>query len=98
VLSRGLRIRQARLTGGWAISGTGYVVPQPFATGRSNIVSRFFWFVTGDPWYLRYKTTTVAPEPSVERVVGAVYSIGGRICTHMSLRVPPRDLVVRPWG
>jgi hypothetical protein len=35
---------------------------------------------------------------SVERVVGAVHSTGGRIGTHMLLWVPPRDLVVRTWG
>jgi hypothetical protein len=37
-------------------------------------------------------------KPSVERVVGAVHSTGGRIGIHMSLWVPPQDSVVRPWG
>jgi hypothetical protein len=56
------------------------------------------WTVTSGLWYPGYKTPTVAPEPSVEWVVGAVHSMGGRIGTHMSLRVPPRDSVVRARG
>jgi hypothetical protein len=44
------------------------------------------------------KTPIVAPEPSVEWVVEAVHSTGGRIGTHMSLWVPPRYSVVMPWG
>jgi hypothetical protein len=36
--------------------------------------------------------------PSVERVAGAIHSMVGRIGTHMLLRVPPRDSVVRPCG
>jgi hypothetical protein len=54
--------------------------------------------VTGGPRYLRYKTLTVTSKPSVERVARAVHSMGGRIGTHMSIRVPPRDSVVRPRG
>jgi hypothetical protein len=47
---------------------------------------------------LGYKITTVAREPSVERVVRAIHSTRGKIGTHMSLRVPPLDSVARPWG
>jgi hypothetical protein len=61
------------------------------------VVSRF-WAVIGDPWYPGYKTPTVAPEPSVEWVAGAVHSMGGRIGTHMLQWVPPRDSVVRFHG
>jgi hypothetical protein len=50
-----------------------------------------FWAVTSDPWYLGYKTTTVAPEPSVEWVAGVVDLMEGGIGIHMILRVPPWD-------
>jgi hypothetical protein len=59
---------------------------------------QIFWAITGGPWYMGYRTLIVAPEPSVDRVVGASLSMGGRIGTHMLLWVPPRDLVVSPWG
>jgi hypothetical protein len=39
-----------------------------------------------------------SPKPSIERLVGTVHSMGGRIGTHMSLRVPLRNSVVRQWG
>jgi hypothetical protein len=64
--------------------------------GTSRI--QIFWAVTDDPRYPVYKTTTVALEPSIEQVARAVNSKEGRIGTHMLLRVPPRDLVVRTWG
>jgi hypothetical protein len=57
-----------------------------------------FWAITGGPRYLGYMTLTVAPEPSIKRVIGAVHPTGSRIGTHMSLRVPSRDSVVWPWG
>jgi hypothetical protein len=57
-----------------------------------------FWVITGGLWYPGYKTQTVGPEPSVKRVAVVVHSTEGRIVTHMSLWVPPRDSVVRPWG
>jgi hypothetical protein len=47
--------------------------------------------VTYGPWYPGYKTPAISPKPSIERVAGAVHSTGGRICTHMSLWVPPQD-------
>jgi hypothetical protein len=47
-----------------------------------------FWVVTSDPRYTGYKNLIVAPEPSVERVVGAVHLTGGKIGTHISLWVP----------
>jgi hypothetical protein len=50
-----------------------------------------FWAVTGNPWYMVYKTPTVAPKPSVERVSRVGHSMGGRIGTHMTLWVPPWD-------
>jgi hypothetical protein len=37
-------------------------------------------------------------EPSIEWVARAVHSTGGRIGTHMSLRVPSWDLEMTPWG
>jgi hypothetical protein len=49
------------------------------------------WVVTGDPWYSGYQTPKVALKPSIERVVGVVHSMGGRISIHMILRVPPWD-------
>jgi hypothetical protein len=73
------------------------VVPQPFAVG-GNWSYLELWVVTSDLQYLGYKTLIVAPEPSVERVAGAVHSTGGRIGTHMLLCVPSRDSVVRSWG
>jgi hypothetical protein len=77
------------------ISCTGYLVPQPFATG-GNRSYPYFWAIASDPWYPGYETRTVALEPSVERVVRAVHSTGGRIGTHMLLWVLPWDSVVRP--
>jgi hypothetical protein len=46
------------------------------------------------PSYPGYKTLTVAPEPFIMRVVGAVRSTGSRIGTHMLLRVPSQDRVM----
>jgi hypothetical protein len=72
----------------------GCIVPQSFVAG-GNQSYLDFWVITGD---LRYKTTIVAPEPSIERVARAVHSIGGRIGTHVVLWVPQWELVVRSWG
>jgi hypothetical protein len=57
-----------------------------------------FWALTGGPRYSGYNTPVVAPEPSVERVAGAIRSMGGRMGTHMLLRILLQDLVVWPWG
>jgi hypothetical protein len=67
------------------------MVTQPFAAG-GNRSYLDLWVITGDPRYSGYKTPTVAPEPSVERVARAVHSIRGRIGTHMILRVSLWDL------
>jgi hypothetical protein len=73
------------------------MVPQLFAA-RGSRPCLDFWAVTSDPQYPGYMALIVAPEPAVERVARAVHSTRGRISTHMSLRVPPPDLVVRPWS
>jgi hypothetical protein len=44
-----------------------------------------FWAITGDPRYPGYETSTIASEPSVERVVENILSGGGRIGTHILL-------------
>jgi hypothetical protein len=75
--------------------GTGLVAPQLFAAGGSPVVSRFFWVITGGPWYPGYRAPTVSRGASVVWVAGAIHSMGGRIGTHMLLRVPPRNSVVR---
>jgi hypothetical protein len=53
------------------VFGIGCIVPQPFAAGvnRPYLES---WVVIGGPWFLGYKTPTVAPEPFVERAVKIV--------------------------
>jgi hypothetical protein len=79
------------------ISGMGCSVLLPSAA-RGNWSYPDFWAVICGPWYHGYRTPIVAPEPFVERVVGAIHSTGGRIGTHMLLRVPLRDSVVRPCG
>jgi hypothetical protein len=38
-----------------------------------------------------------SPEPSVERAVETVLSMGGWIGTHMLLWAPSQDSVVKPW-
>jgi hypothetical protein len=65
---------------------------------RELVRIEIFWVVTGGPQYSGYKTLIVAPEPSVELVGRVVHSTVGRMGTHMSLRVPPWDSMVRPWG
>jgi hypothetical protein len=72
------------------VSSMGCMVPQLFAAG-GNWPYLDFWVITGDPRYLGYKTPTVAPEPFVERLAEAIPAMGGRICTHMILWVPPMD-------
>jgi hypothetical protein len=59
--------------------GTGCMVRQPFATGGKQSYPGF-WAVTDDPWYF---TPTVAPELSIEQVVGAGHSTVGRTGSHM---------------
>jgi hypothetical protein len=49
--------------------------------------------VTNVPRYPRYKTPIVAPEPFVEWVLRAVRLMGGRVGSHMLLRVPSQDRV-----
>jgi hypothetical protein len=66
------------------------MVPQLFTAGGNRSYLEF-WIVIGDLRYLRYKTPTVAPEPSVGRVARVVHSMRDIIGTHMILRVPPRD-------
>jgi hypothetical protein len=66
------------------------MVPQSFATS-GDWPYLDFWAITGDPRYPGYKTPTVALEPSVERVVEVIHLMGGRIGTHMILRVPQRN-------
>jgi hypothetical protein len=73
------------------------MVPQPIAAG-GNQPYLDFWAITGHPWYPGYKTPTVASETYVERVVGAVHSMGDIIGTDMILWVLPRDSKVRLWG
>jgi hypothetical protein len=51
------------------------------------------WVVTDVPRYPGYKTPTVTLEPFVEQVAAAVRSTGGRIDTHMLLRVSSPDRV-----
>jgi hypothetical protein len=62
----------------------GYLVPQPFAIGGNQLYPDIL-VGTGDPQYPGYKTLTVAPEPSIERVTRVVHSTRGRIGTHMIL-------------
>jgi hypothetical protein len=47
--------------------------------------------ITDDPWNSGYKTSTVAPEPSVERVAEAGRLSDGRIDNHMTLQGPLLD-------
>jgi hypothetical protein len=68
----------------------GCMVPQPFAAGGNRLYLDF-WAITSDPRYLGYKTLTVAPEPSVKWVAGAIHSMGDRIGTYMILWIQSRD-------
>jgi hypothetical protein len=71
------------------VSSMGCMVLQPFDTSGSRSFPDF-WIETGDPLYLGYKTPIVASEPSVEQMARVVYSMEGRIGTHMILWVLPR--------
>jgi hypothetical protein len=62
----------------------GCMIPQPFATGGNRSYLEF-WVVTGSPRYSGYFTPTIAPEPSVERVVKNILSMGGRIGAYVAL-------------
>jgi hypothetical protein len=53
------------------------MVPQPFAVGGNRSYLEF-WAVISGPRYPGYITPIVAPEPSVERVVGPSHSMGGQ--------------------
>jgi hypothetical protein len=69
------------------------MVTQLFHCWREPVISRLLgrnWQL----WYPRYKTLTVAPEPSVEWVVGAGRLMDGRIGTHMIPWGPPQDTEV----
>jgi hypothetical protein len=70
------------------------MIPQPFATEGNRSYSEF-WVLTSDLWYLGYFTPTLAPEPSVEWVVGAGHSMVGITGSHMVLWALLRDLTVR---
>jgi hypothetical protein len=70
------------------MSGTRWMVLQSFTAG-GNQSYLDFWVVTDDPLYPGYKTLTIAPKASVERVARAVHLMGGRIGTHMLPWVPP---------
>jgi hypothetical protein len=59
--------------------------PSRFAA-RGNWPYPDYWVVIGDPWYLGYRTPTVAPEPFVEQVAGANCWTYGRIGTHDTTR------------
>jgi hypothetical protein len=67
---------------------------QSFTAGGNRLYPDL-WAVIGDLRYPGYKTLTVALEPSVEQVAGAVPSTGGIIVIHMLLWVPPWNSVVR---
>jgi hypothetical protein len=73
------------------------MVSQPFAT-RGNRSYLDLYVLTSILRYPGYKTLTIAPKPSIERVTEDVHSMGGRIGTHMELLVLLQDSVVRPWG
>jgi hypothetical protein len=72
------------------VPGTGCMVPQPFCYWRELIISRLLGR-NQRPVVSGFKTLTVAPEPSVDRVVGVSDLMDGRIGTHMILRGSPRD-------
>jgi hypothetical protein len=67
---------------GGAVPGMGCMVPRPFCTGGNRSYPDY-WVVTDDPRYLGYKTLTVVPEPSIERVVRAGRLRDGIIGTHV---------------
>jgi hypothetical protein len=73
----------------------GGVKPPGAAPGSPGVSRTRFqdWAVTDVPRYPRYKTSIVAHEPFVERVVRAIRSMRGRAGTHMLLRVPSQDRV-----
>jgi hypothetical protein len=71
------------------------MVHQPFAAGGNQLYLDF-WAIIGDLRFLGYKTPTVALEPIIKWVAGAIHSTGDIIGTHMLLWVLPRDLMVRP--
>jgi hypothetical protein len=92
------RISSFQVGGPSSLAWSGVVVPWYGLYGspaichwRESILSR----VLGRnqcPQYPGYITVTIAPEPSVEVVVGASYSTVGRIGTHMVLWALLRDL------
>jgi hypothetical protein len=84
------------VVGPYPVHGTW--LPSRLPLGGNRDVFKFVWVITGGPWYPGYRTPTVAHEPSVERVVRVVHSLGGRSGTLMSLQVLLRDSMVRPWG
>jgi hypothetical protein len=75
----------------------GCMVPQLFAAGGNRSYPEF-WTVTGNPWNMGCLTLTVAPEPSVERVVAAGHSMVGGIGGFKRLsRVIPSELTQMAW-
>jgi hypothetical protein len=79
------------------MSGMRCMVLQPF-DAKGNQSHLDLWVVTGGPRYLRCIVPIVAPKPYVERANEAVHLTGCRIGTHMLLKAPSRDSVMRPWG
>jgi hypothetical protein len=61
------------------------MAPGSLSVSRAGFLG---WAVTSVPRYPGYKTPIVAPDPFVEWVVRADRSTGGRVGTHMLLRVP----------
>jgi hypothetical protein len=72
---------------------TGCMVPQSFATGGNRSYLEF-WGITSGPWYPRYNTPTVAPEPSIEGVARAGHSMVGEI---IGLKPPRSRLGILWW-
>jgi hypothetical protein len=76
----------------WSVDrlSTQYRKPSGAAIGRPSMSRAGLqgWAVTYVPQYPMYKNLIVAPEPFIERVTGAVRSMGGRIGMHMLLWVP----------
>jgi hypothetical protein len=72
----------------WSVDRPGTRYWKPPGMSRAGLRR---WVIIGVPQYPRYKTSTIAFEPFVERMAGATRSMGGRIGTHMLLQVPSQD-------
>jgi hypothetical protein len=75
---------------GGAIPSMGCMCPQPSCYWRSQSYLGCQAIIS-DPQYPNYKTPTVVPEPSIERVARAGSLTDGRIGTQMILWGPPWD-------